>query len=193
MNVQQADPDWENRIFKKVLDAHKKRKGYRSYWFWPDNRIKERGVVCDLLEAMEVAGEQHDIINVRSCMTDPPDCVGITERDKSIAFEATELVDTLWKASGFPWKEWSPTELITKLRAIISKKDAKIFHDGPYSKKILVIHTNEPLLRHSDCRKYLHGQNFGPSRQISEVYLLFPPDPHPNQARTVCPFLRLEI
>ncbi len=192
MNAKQADPDWENRIFKKILGARKMRKGNRSYWFWPDGRLKERGVVCDLLEAMEYAGVQHGIIKVRSCVPDPPDDVGITKKGKSIAFEATELVDA-WKEAGYPWKKWSSEELIAKLRAIISEKDGKNFHGGPYSKKVLVIHTDEPLLCHLDCGEILRGQNFGLCRQISEVYLLFPPDPAPNQARSVCPFLRLKI
>lgn len=189
MNTKQINPAWQTRIFKRILEAHKKRKGYRSYWFWPDNRIKERGVVCDFLEAREVAGEDHDIIKVRSCVSDPPDCVGIKANGESVAFEATELVDATWKEAGYPWKEWSSAELTARLQAIISEKDAKNFHGGPYSKKILVIHTDEPLLCHSHCSDIVRGQHFGPCRQINEVYLLFSPDP----ARSVCPYRRLEI
>lgn len=109
--------------------------------------------------------------------TDPPDCIGTTASGEHVAFEVTEFVDQetvkLNKAGKHAFKQWLPDELITKLQEKITAKDSKEFHGGPYSKVMLVIHTDEPLLSHVDCEKILRGKKFGPCKKIDDAYLIF--------------------
>ena len=192
MNKTRINPDLENQIFKKMMNARQKSKGYASFWDWPEKPTKERGIVCDLLEAIEADGGQHGIVEVRPYKSDPPDCIGLTNDGQLVAFEVTELVDRETiarnKHGQCVWQEWSSSELTATIRQIVKKKDSKHFHGGPYSKMFLVIHTDEPLLRHADCEVILRGQNFGPCKQITDVYLLFSFVP----GRESYPFLRLK-
>jgi hypothetical protein len=188
-----APINFDDDILPRILDARKKRKGYASFFDWPNKATKEKGIVCDLLEAIVAQGEQHDIIEVKSNPDDPPDCVGVMKNGELVGFEATELVDqdTVDKnqQGGQVWKNWTPNELLAKLKEIVRNKDSKIYHGGPYSNIILVIHTDEPLLHYSSCNNLLREQNFGACRRISEVYLLYSVDP----ALNFCPFLSLKI
>ena len=65
-----------DQIAEMIWHLEGKCKVYASYWDWPDKELKERGIVCDLLEAIEVSGEHHGIVSVRANRPDPPDCVG---------------------------------------------------------------------------------------------------------------------
>ena len=189
------NPELEADIYERAWKTRNECKQYARYWNWFDRGKKELGIIRDWLEAVEAVecdGGNHCLVEVHAFTPDPPDSVGKTEDRQLVAIEVTELVDeetvVHYERGQRDWKNWGPDELIAKLREIVNEKDAKEFHGGPYSKKILVIYTDEPVLRQSNCSQILRGQNFGPCRQINEVYLLFSPDP----ARGVCSFIRLE-
>ena len=170
------EQNWESRIIDLILKARSRRRKYAHFFEWPDKAIKEKGIVCDLLEAMTAKGENHGITGIRSKQPDPPDCVGIGKNGESIAFEVTELVDeeTILRnqSSDTDWKDWSGEDLLGKVQAIVKEKDAKIYNGEPYSKIILVIHTDEPLLRLTDCVFFLRNQSVGQCKQITDCYLL---------------------
>jgi hypothetical protein len=185
--------NFDSDILPKMLDARKKRKGYASFFDWPDKPIKERGTVRDLLEAMEANGEQPDIVKLKSAQFDPPDCVGQKKNGELVGFEVTELVDQrtveMNRKVRQDWKEWSPVELLAKLGEIILEKDSKTFHGGPYSKIILVIFTDEPLVRSADCDSILRGQILGKCRNITDCYLLLSYQP----GLKFYPYFKLEV
>src|SRR5258708_1850155 len=150
----------DSRILASALSALGKRKGYASFWDSPDKGTKERGIVCDLLASIEGKGGRHGIVSIRKNRRDPPDCVGTGENNEIVAFEVTELVDeetirrnkkgqrSNQRKCLCAFKEWTADALIEKIRNILKAKDEKRFHGGPYSRIVLIIHTDEPLLRH---------------------------------------------
>jgi hypothetical protein len=52
MNKRQIDPDLEEQLFKMVLEFQKKRGRHASFFDGPDKATKERGIICDFLEAI---------------------------------------------------------------------------------------------------------------------------------------------
>ena len=184
------EPD--SQFLEQVWDAIQKSKGYASFWDWPDRRTKECGIVCDLLEAIENKTGPQEIRRVRANKPDPPDCIGTTASGERVAIEVTELVDQrtveLNQAGNRVLKEWSPHELRTKLQEIITAKDSKRFHGGPYSKTVLVIHTDEPLLSHMSCVGVLRRKKFTTCKSITDAYLIF----SGACERGFYPFIRLE-
>ena len=177
----------------QLREVFRKDKGYAPYWDYPDRPIKECGIVCDLLEAIENQSGPQEIRKVRPNKPDPPDCIGITAIGERVAIEVTELVDQetveLNKLGKHVFKQWLPDELTTKLQEKITAKDSKEFHGGPYSKVVLVIHTDEPLLSRADCEKILCGKKFGPCKKINDAYLIF----SDVLCREFYPFIKLEI
>ncbi len=186
------DQAWESEIIDAIRDARTKRKGYASFFDWPDKPVKEHGVVCDLLESIEAEGGHHGILKLRSHQPDPPDCVGTAASGERIAFEVTELVDqdTIKRnrRGENVWKEWTQDELLLKIEGIVRRKDSKTLHGGPYSKVVLVIHTDEPLLRQMPLGEILRDQKLFPCQKITDAYLLLSYQP----GRESYPFFRLE-
>ena len=180
-------------IVPKIVEALKKQKGYASFFDWPNKATKEKGIVRDLLKAMEAKGEYHGVVKLKSNKPDPPDCVGVVENGELVGFEVTELVDqeTVRKnrQGKRTRKKWTPNELLAKLREIVREKDSKKYHGGSYSKIILVIHTDEPFVRSADCDSILRGQLVGQCRQITDGYLLLSYKPR----RKSYPYFKLEL
>jgi hypothetical protein len=180
-------------ILPLILNARKKRKGYATFFDWPNKATKEKGVVRALLDAMDAKGESHGIAHLKTSPVDPPDCIGVLTNGELVGFEVTELVDQktveMNPRGRGAWKEWPSSELIEKLKQIARKKDSKHFQGGPYSKIVLVIHTDEPMVRSADCDSILRGQVFGRCRQITEVYLLLSYAP----GLKAYPYFRLEV
>jgi len=188
-----APIDFDADVMPKIVAALNKQKGYASFFDWPNKATKEKGIVCDLLEAMEAKGEQHGIVKVKSDQIDPPDCVGQTKDGELVGFEVTELVDQktveMNRRGVHVFKEWPPDELIAKLKVLVRDKDAKAYHGGPYSKIVLIIFTDEPLVRSADCESILHGQSVGHCKQISEAFLLLSYRP----GLEAYPYVKLEL
>ncbi len=176
-----------------IVEARSKRRKYAAFNEWPDKAIKEKSIVSDLLEAMTAQGDRHGIIQIRSNEPDPPDCVGICEDGKQIAFEVTELVDedTILRHQygETDWKEWNENELLSKIQEIIRDKDRKVYHGGPYSKIILLIHSDEPILRLSDILSFLGDQTVSQCKQITDCYLLLTYNP----GLKAYPYFKLKI
>jgi hypothetical protein len=185
--------NFDSDILPRILEAQKKQKGYATFFDWPNKATKEKGIVRDLLEAIEAKGAQHSFVKLRSNPTDPPDCVGVMESGELVGFEVTELVDLetvkMNRRGRRVKKEWTSIELLTKLKEIVGKKDSKNYYGGPYSKIILVIHTDEPLVRAMDCDSILRGQIAGRCKQITDCYLLLSYNPGLKSY----PYFKLEI
>src|SRR3989442_8471353 len=78
-----------------LLDAAAKGKGYASFFDWPNKPVKERGIVCDLLESIRAENGAHGIAKLWSNPNryQTPDIIARGMNGEAIAFEVTELVD----------------------------------------------------------------------------------------------------
>ena len=47
-----------------LMDAKRKEKGYASFFDWPDKSVKERGIVCDLLDSIKAGSRCYNIKTV---------------------------------------------------------------------------------------------------------------------------------
>lgn len=178
------DETWQELQLKfqaKAWSETKKIKKYASFRDWSEKAVKERRIVCDLLEAIEARCERHKVVKVKSVRFDPPDCIGRLLNGEFVGFEVTELVDQktieINRRGRRVWKEWTRRELLAKLRKIVRNKDSKIYHGGPYTSIILVIHTDEPLLRPTDFDSVLCDQAIFHCKQITDAYLLLSYNP----------------
>jgi len=187
----------DDQVFALMWKSIAKEKGYASYWDWPDKATKELGVVRDLLGAIKAKEGQHGIRTLSCNKTDPPDCIGIGLNGEQIGFEVTELVDQATvehnKHGHFDWKEWKSAELQAELASRLQDKDGKQLQNGPFERYIVVIYTDEPLLRCEDCADILRGHRFGPFQQIDEAFLLFSPEPSPNPGKLTSIYVRLQV
>jgi hypothetical protein len=185
--------DFEN-VLRIVREAFRKRKGYASFWDFPDKQVKERGIVKDLLKSVEL---KEGVCHIRRLVSNPDkyapvDCFGTDILGKTLAYEVTELVDEktvrLNRRGVRVYKEWSSTELITKLTEKLLAKNDQL-KAARYDKQIVVIFTDEPFLRHSWCVPILRHHAFGPLANINEAYLLFSYEP----GREGCPYIVLNL
>lgn len=155
--VEQKPPtiDWE-RIEELIQYNLQNRRPHASFFEWknPDNpnlgkKVKERGIVCDLIKSLEKDAGQTLFKAVRYG-DDPPDSIAIGTQGDLVGFEVTELVDEqILKARCLGIrkdKEWKDGELTAKIVEILQKKSQKLAA-SPCTKNILVIHTDESELR----------------------------------------------
>ena len=178
---------------KGLFEILRRIRKYAPFFEWPDKKGKELGIVDDLLHSMHLGGET-EYSKPISSFVDPPDCV-ISDRNGSlVAVEVTEFVSAEAiqrnKRGDKVYRDWQLNEVIQKLHILIQEKDAKVFHGGPYAKKIFVIFTDEIILLASqeEYKKGLLGQFFGPVEQINEAYFLFSYDGIDR-----CPYIKLCI
>ena len=174
--IERDDEGLLTKIEAEIEWRRTRRRIYASFWESRSKAVKERGIVCDFLKAVEIKNGSLWIKAVKANPHDPPDCVGTTFSGRFVAFEVTELVDKTAieqnKATVRFWKEWPCPEFIGRLQAILSKKDQTQL-ERIYEANILIIHTDEPLLRPSECAEMLHQHTFKPCRELTKAYLLF--------------------
>lgn len=165
---------------KELIQILKKERRHASFFEWPRKDMKELGVVKLLFESMQKGGAC-PYSNPRFASEDPPDCVAQDKSGYAVGIEVSELVDfkTVRDAEGGKghYKYWEKPEVLDQIRAIISTKDQKQFHGGPYSRRILVVFTDEPFLDPDEAIPYLQATEFPKTSQIDEIYLLFSYDP----------------
>jgi predicted nucleotidyltransferase len=134
-----------------------------SYWYWPDKPVAERGAARLILEEAGFA-----VTSLASC-TDanlPPDCEAIVDGVPA-GIEVTELVHERALARSINsnktwWFLWDQAEFVERLQRIISIKsaDGNLWQGGPYGRRVLVVHTDEPYLDHERVSRFLVGQEF---------------------------------
>jgi len=147
----------------------KKRK-INGYWDWPDRPIKEIGIARNILQR---AGEEIiDLVN-RNQGEDPPDCEATLQGQFS-GVEVTELIDqeTLEQSISGGTKvflDWDREQFLAALRARIDAKD-RPWKGGPYTRYVLVIHTDELVLSDEKVEQFLQGVTFH-CRRLTDVIL----------------------
>jgi hypothetical protein len=110
-----------------------------------------------------------------------PDCIVSDEDGEMIAVEVTELVceEAIREnqRGNRVYRDWQPTEVVSKLEERLKEKDRKEYHCGPYGKIVVLIYTNEPVICYYDYQTLLAPKQFTDLRQIAEAYLLLSYDP----------------
>jgi hypothetical protein len=171
-------------------------RGWNSYWSWKDKPVAECGAARDVLAAAGIAFEG------LAQGQDPPDCEAVVDGPLA-GIEVTELVHqkTLERslkaqrerAEGRePQKPeayfvWDRDELLRALQSRISAKDVEP-KGGPYSRYILVIHTDEMFLEAAKVEHWLTDATF-PTKRITDVLLGLSYDP----GRGCCPVFKLRV
>ena len=146
---------------------------------WPNKEIEGWGVVKSLIESMEVNGEKiyH---SPRAYKPDPPDCIAKDTDKNLVGFEVTALTDSSEArehVKGNPvFRDWTPQEVIQEIQKKLDEKERKIFHGGPYSKKIIILHTHNWVIE-QECITAIQEHSFEPLSQLNEAYLLLSYDP----------------
>jgi len=163
----------------------KKQRKYASHWECGDKLQKEKGVAKDWLDQSDT---YHNLV----CMPDrncAPDFTIQDAKNNLIALEITELVDE--KAVGENERDnrvyrdyVDKEEIECKLSKILCKKDQKKYHNGPYKKIIILIHTDEPMIQYEYHNDVIKDMNFTNFKQINEAFLLF--SYHPKNQSYPC-------
>lgn len=163
------------RDVELIASAMRKCRRYASFFEWPNKQLKELGIVDELLTSLGSNGPQ--LSDARANSPDPPDCVCLDAAGNEVAVEVVELVSeeaVRRNARGedvYRW--WKPEDIRMALGALLSRKDAKSFHGGPYQDIVVLIFTDEPVLSAVEVREALAGVEFGPLRQVTLGFLMF--------------------
>lgn len=150
-------------------------KHYTQGSHWPDKGVEALGVVSDLLESMELNGEEqfHSPIIYEH---DPPDCIAKDNHGNDVGIEVTALIDKeeveKWVKGEYVYRGWGPDEVIKEITGRMAEKDKKAFNGGPYARKILVFHTHSPIIQ-SECLSAIKNHKFHSLEQIDDVYIKF--------------------
>ena len=155
---------------------------YAPHWEWPDKRRKELGIVEDWLESMDLAGEStYSEPRNGPSPNQAPDCIVLDKNGKNVAVEVCEhvcqkAVEENEKGKAV-YRDWSYPEVVNEIQEILKKKDQKTYHGGPYSKIIVLIHTDE-LIICSEYKEPLASEKFNNIRQVDEAFLVFSDNPN---------------
>lgn len=166
-----------------ALQENAKRVRHHAGFFdWPNKEIKELGVIKDLVES--VGGELARLA-IRPGRPDPPDAVGEREDGGLVAIEVTELVDQQVLAQNIrseresagmappEHRAWDKPGLIAAIGGRLTAKDGVNLQGGPFQDYLVVLHTDEAMLSHSDASEWVGNQTFIGMKQIKDAYLLF--------------------
>lgn len=178
------------KTLKEILQEQRK---YASFFEWPDKQMKEYGVVQTFLESMENQG----VVEFTGLRLGPhpnkaPDCIADAITGGVVAIEVTEFVSRkaieMNQKGNKVYRDWKPDEVINEVKKIIIQKDQVTYFGGPYSKTVLVIHTDEIVLDHETYTKVLSVPSFN-TQTIDEAFFLFSYRP---QVKTY-PYVKLKI
>jgi hypothetical protein len=175
-------------------------RSWNSYWSWKDKLAGEYGAAHEILTAAGIAFEG---LVSRTQGQDPPDCEAIVDGCPA-GIEVTELVHqkTLERSIKAQRQQeegrepekaeayfvWNRAELLRALQTRINAKDQTKPKGGPYTRYILVVHTDEAFLGAGEVEQWLTGATFLTNR-ISDVLLGLSYNP----AQRGCPVFKLRV
>jgi hypothetical protein len=168
-----TDPDDDDLSYLRLM-VEKKRK-VSSYWDWPDKPVKELGIARNILSLAF-----KDVVDLTSREEEqqPPDCQSSLDGSFS-GVEVTELVDQETLEQSIRGDrvslDWDRQQFLSALQSRIDAKD-KSWKGGPYERRVLVIHTDEPNLDRETVDRFLQGSAFT-TKLITDVILGLSYDP----------------
>jgi hypothetical protein len=149
---------------------------YASFFEWPEKQGKELGVAEEFLESMN-AEFSLGLSELRLQCPDPPDLTCIDAKGGRVAIEIAEVVCEEAVRRTAQGQEvlrvWRHGDLTSSISALLHRKDAKVFHGGPFCQTYVCLFTDEPMLTLQAAREELVGSRFGPFKQITGAFLLF--------------------
>ena len=161
-----------------------------GFWAYGDKRVGEPNTAIEILKE---AGFFVDRLVALPEGQDPPDCAGTVDQLHA-GIEVTELVNQKRLerslAGRFTRFTWDGRDFIEALQRIIDKKgdDGLRWQGGPYGRRLLVVHTDEPDLNSTIVSRFLEGRRFR-SAFFSDVVLGLSYEP----ATQTCPSFRLLV
>ncbi len=187
-----------------------------NFFDWPDQNVEELSAVRTLFESWGYSATTP--ITLRSSEEDPPDVVATDEAGNQMAIEVTELVDEgaarrnaqideAEVAAGFEargigpdrarqlakvqsyYREWKSDEVIGAIEKLLSRKDGKTWHGGPYTRTVLLVPTDESDIDPEEYVSIIEAHEFPRPKIITEGYVLFSYDPRTGG----CPVARLSF
>ena len=180
------------------LDAIiRNRRKYAAFWEYPDRKVKEWDVVCELLRSMHANGDWRYTEKVQSVHDVWPDCVIRDSAGVQVGVEVTEFVDQeaveVSERGMNVYREWSDQTVGEKIAQILRDKDGKAHHGGLYGKVILVIHNDEVDLPSFRLFPLLDASHFPRPRNIDEAYLICSYEPNLGNTPNPYPYTRLNL
>lgn len=162
------------KTLKEILQEQRK---YASFFEWPDKQLKECGVVQSLFESMGKEGLTPPTgLRPGPHPNQAPDCVAEGVSGGVVAIEVTEFVSRkaieMNQKGRKVYRDWKPDEVVNEVRNIIAGKDRVTYVGGPYSKIVLVIHTDEIALDHETYCNVLSAPSFD-TQVIDEAFFIF--------------------
>ncbi len=192
-------PEDEKEIAALMRAALAKRRGYADFFGWAiDRDLEEWGATMALSESLEGNGESFfSDLTRRGRGNDPPDLEAKDADGKRIAIEVTELVDgraiqAYKRGDVHGWADWSKDGFVSALAERIAEKGKRYatLKDGPYDGGyIIVIFTDELLLRIETVKKFLDGHTFARPDGVTRAFLLMSYDPQVKH----CPYVDLRL
>lgn len=82
----------ENDLLQVVQNLRNLKRQHASYYDWPDNKIKESGIVDEFLDPNNHKGI-HDYVSFSIPDNDPPDAIIYKDNNEEAQLEITELVN----------------------------------------------------------------------------------------------------
>jgi hypothetical protein len=178
---------------------------WNGFWSWRDKPIGERGAAAEILQRAGM-----EVVNLVSRETgqDPPDCEAILDGRLS-GVEVTELVHrkTLkrsikairerraGKEPKLPeaYFSWNRDDLLSALQDLIKQKDQRSkLRGGPYTRYVLIIHTNEFMLDRDTVDRLLQGHVFR-TKLITDAVLGLSYHPSAEPSGGCYPVFRLNL
>jgi hypothetical protein len=129
--------------------------------------VKERVVARQIL-----LDAKFEVTKFGSRRDDPPDCEGLLDGQGS-AVELTQLMHEKARAQSMKaikqqpeqpewYYLWDRDDVLRAIQELIEVKDAKRYQGGPYQRFVLVIYTDEFVLRTPRCNNFWTEQHYPP-------------------------------
>jgi hypothetical protein len=135
------------------------------FWDWPNKPVKELVVARQIL-----LDAKFEVTKFGSRRDDPPDCEGLLDGQWS-AVELTQLMHEKARAQSMKaikqqpeqpewYYLWDRDDVLRAIQELIEVKDAKRYQGGPYQRFVLVIYTDEFVLKNATMQQLLDGATF---------------------------------
>lgn len=172
------------------------RRKHASFWNFHKKSSKELGLFSEIFKNFE-SDYGSKVIGWGLCEKDPPDVFADLVDGRKIGVEITELVNEAAIDAQIKNLILYPKELLSfgydraceEIRRIVEEKEEKLSLVLPsYDELVLLIHTDEFLLKPEQFQPTVATQSFKAGRVFQTVYLLFSYEPDKGK----CPLIKLQ-
>jgi hypothetical protein len=181
-----------SQVLEEIRNWLSRRRRYAPYFLAPTHVRTERRVVQDFLDSMAAVGLV-EFKDLRPSTQDPPDCLLTDLQDGLVGVEVTELVsEDAVRANQHgrsAYFDWEPADIRRRVGERIREKDLKAFYGGPYSRRMVVVHSAEPVLTSDLVEDALRDFTMTDVRQFTDGFVLLNYEAQVKR----CPFIRVAL